>query len=359
MKRLALGVAILVAVGAFALSGSPIEPVSWDPPPPTAFDGPFTINDRLKDVQWWAKQLIGPEAMFVDDDGTIVTGLKDGRLVRLKPGVDEPVVLADTHGRPLAVAKHPSGRTLICDAHRGLLAMAGDGILEVLSAEHGGIPFKFTDDLTVAADGAVYFTDASARHSIDRFVEDLIEHQTSGRVLKWDPATKLTSLVAGGFSFPNGIALAPDESFLVVAETGAYQLWKLWLTGPKAGTRERFGATLPGFPDNVRWSSERKVFWVAIGSPRNGLIERLAHWPRLRAQIPKLPKFVQPGPKRHAIVAAVDLEGTVVESLQYRSPDSYSPVATALEHQGFLYLGSFAQAGLARLPLPSARPKSE
>jgi hypothetical protein len=41
-----------------------------------------------------------------------------------------------------------------------------------------------------------------------------------------------------------------------------------------------------------------------------------------------------------------------VESLQYDAPDSYSPVASAVERDGWLYLGSFAREGLARLKLP-------
>jgi hypothetical protein len=37
--------------------------------------------------------------------------------------------------------------------------------------------------------------------------------------------------------------------------------------------------------------------------------------------------------------------------LQHRAPDSYSPIASALERDGWLYLGSFAREGVARLKL--------
>ncbi|MDP3235072.1 MAG: SMP-30/gluconolactonase/LRE family protein [Myxococcales bacterium] len=360
MKRrlvFAIATLLLALIGWLVLLPSPIEPAAWDPPAPMPMTGVYAKNERLKNVEWWAKQLVGPEAMFIDPDGAVVTGLKDGRIVRLKPGVDEPQVIADTHGRPLALARHPDGRIIICDAHRGLLAFSADAIIEVLASEFGGVPFRFTDDLAIAANGVIFFTDASARHSIEQFTEDLLEHQTTGRVLRFDPQTRRTSLVADGFSFANGIALAPDESFLVVAETGAYRLWRLWLTGPKQGVKELFGAPLPGFPDNVRFSKARGVFWVAIGSPRNALVDSLAHAPFVRGLIAKLPKAVQPAPARHAFVAAFDLEGNVVDALQYEAPDSYSPIASALEHDGFLYLGSFAREGVARLkldPMPAA-----
>ncbi len=360
MKRAAIVLAVVAVLFAgVALTPSPIEPAEWTPPPPMPMEGPYALNDRLRETEWWAKQLIGPEAMYIDDDGTVVTGLKDGRIVRLKVGNDEPQVIIDTHGRPLALAKHPNGKIIICDANRGLLAIAGDGVLEVLASEHGGVPFRVTDDLAIAANGAIYFTDASARHGLEEFTEDLIEHQTTGRVFKWDPETKLTTQLASGFSFANGIALSDDESFLVVAETGAYLLWRVWLTGPKAGTKEPFGDPLPGFPDNVRWSKTRKVFWVAIGSPRNPLVDSLSHSPWIRSQIVKMPKSIQPKPLRHAFAAAIDANGKAVESLQFKSPDSYSPIASVLEHDGYLYFGSFAREGVARIkapPLPSNAP---
>lgn len=197
----------LTLIGWFALLPSPIEPAAWDPPAPMPMTGAYAKNE-LKNVEWWAKQLVGPEAMFIDPDGTVVTGLKDGRIVRLKPGVDEPQVIADTHGRPLALARHGDGRIIICDAHRGLLALSGDNIIEVLASEFGGIPFRFTDDLAIAANGVIFFTDALARHSIEQFTEDLIEHQTTGRALRFDPATRRTSSVADGFSFATHCALA-------------------------------------------------------------------------------------------------------------------------------------------------------
>lgn len=353
MKRLAGGLA--GAVGLLVLwlvaSPAPIEPRAWAPPPPVPLEGVFAPNDRLASVEWWAKQLVGPEAMFVDADGSLVTGLKDGRIVKLKPLSDEPVVLASTDGRPLALARHPDGRIVICDAHRGLLALQSEGVIEVLASEHGGLPFRFVDDLAITRAGVVYFTDASARYSIERFTDDLLEHQLTGRVLRWDPETRRTSLIAEGFNFANGIALSPTEDFLVVAETGAYQLWRLWLTGPKAGTKEPFGGPLPGFPDNVRLSADRGVFWVAVGSPRNPLVDALAGAPALRAVVSKLPRAVQPKPARHAFVVAVDLEGRFVETLQHVAADSYSPIASAVEHDGFLYLGSFAREGVARVKL--------
>ncbi len=353
MRRALLVILVLVVAlaGCLLLWPSPIDPRPWQAPPKVPMEGAFALNDRLEPVEWWAKDLVGPETIAFDAQGRLLTGLLDGRVVRLAVGSDAIEVLADTKGRPLAMAVHPDGRLIICDAHKGLLALDAAGKLETLATEEGGVPFGFTDDLDIDADGVIYFTDASARFSVDRFTEDLLEHQTTGRFLKYDPATKKVTKIADGFSFANGVALGPDAQWVVMAEMGTYRLWKIWIKGEQAGKKEVF-LDLPGFPDNVRYSKSRHVFWVAIGSPRNPLVDDLAGSPLLRKVISRLPKFVQPAPERHGFVLAVDENGKPVESLQYRAPDSYSPVACATEREGWLYLGSFIRPGVARIKLP-------
>lgn len=353
---LAVGAVVLAVVAYLLFGPSTLEPRAWVPPPPSPLAGVTAVNARLAGALRWGQQWVGPETVAFDAAGRIVTGLRDGRVVRLAAGSDDGEVLADTHGRPLALAYHPDGRLIICDAHRGLLALEPGGELTTLATGEGGVSFGFTDDLAITFDGAtIYFTDASARNSIERFTEDLLEHQTTGRVLAYDVATKKVTRVADGFAFVNGISFGPDEDSVVVTETATYRLWRVWVKdvpGHARGAKELFGDVLPGFPDNVRYSAARHVYWVAVGSPRNPLVDALAGWPFLRDAIARLPKAVQPAPVRHALAVAVDESGKVVDSLQDASPGSYSPVASVVERDGTLYLGSFVREGLARVKLP-------
>lgn len=352
VRKIAAVVLIIVTVvSALLYVASPIEPVAWTPPPRVALEGALAPNEKLAAVEWWAKDLIGPEAITIDPQGQLLAGLKDGRVVKLSVGNDTPTVIADTKGRPLAMEYHPDGRLIICDAHGGLLALGPDGKLETLATTYGGVPFRFVDDLAITRDGVVYFTDASSRHSIEEFTEELLEHGTSGRVLRYVPSTKEVTLVASDLSFANGIALSEDESFLVVAETGSYRLWRIWLAGPSAGKREPFGDPLPGFPDNVRRASGGKGFWVAIGNLRRPDVDALAGIPFVRRLVGGLPKPLRPKPGRHGYVLHVDVSGKPLETFQDTSSNSYSPIASATEHDGWLYLGSFAREGVARFKL--------
>ena len=55
----------------------------------------------------------------------------------------------------------------------------------------------------------------------------------TGRLLAYSPATEKTTVVASEFLFPNGVAVAPDGEYVIMAETGANRLWKIWVHGAK------------------------------------------------------------------------------------------------------------------------------
>ena len=55
----------------------------------------------------------------------------------------------------------------------------------------------------------------------------------TGRLLVHDPAAGTTEVLAEGLWFANGVALAPDESYVAVVETPAMRVLRRWLTGPK------------------------------------------------------------------------------------------------------------------------------
>ena len=64
---------------------------------------------------------------------------EDGRIVRISPDGGEPTVVADTGGRPLGLHIARDGRVLICDSHRGLLALdPASGKLEALGRRGRG-----------------------------------------------------------------------------------------------------------------------------------------------------------------------------------------------------------------------------
>lgn len=56
----------------------------------------------------------------------------------------------------------------------------------------------------------------------------------TGRLLVYAPATGEATVLAGGLWYANGVAVAPDESFVAVVETCSMRVRRYWLKGEKA-----------------------------------------------------------------------------------------------------------------------------
>ncbi|RVW81755.1 Protein strictosidine synthase-like 3 [Vitis vinifera] len=125
------------------------------------------------------------------------------------------------------------------------------GLATSLVTEADGVPLRFTNDLDIDDAGNIYFTDSSSKYQRRNFMQLVFSSEDSGRLLKYDPLTKETTVLLRGLQFPNGVSLSKDGSFLVLCEGSPGRLVKYWLKGDKAGTSEVF-AILPGYPDNVR-----------------------------------------------------------------------------------------------------------
>lgn len=352
MKKLAIAaVGLLAGASAYlALWPVPVDPVSWNPPAydPAAWEPTGTLAGaarvELQDAE-------GPEDVEVDEKGRIYVGVADGRILRFDSPDGRPNVLADTRGRPLGLDWAKDGRLLVADAFRGLLAVDAAGVIEVLTSTCGGTKLVFTDDLGVAADGTVWFSDASVRFPQTEWKKDLLESRPNGRLCAYDPRTKETREVIPKMYFANGVAVDPQQRFVLVNETSRYRVQKHWIAGPKKGTTEVLIDNLPGFPDNLSTGSGG-VFWVAIASPRNPLVDAVAGNPFLRKVIVRLPAFLQPAPERTARVIGIDEEGRIRHDLFDPKGSKIHLVTTGKERGGTLYLGSLKDTGFAYLPPP-------
>jgi sugar lactone lactonase YvrE len=293
---------------------------------------------------------IGPEDVAVDDQGRIYGGMEDGHIIRLQTDGNLPEVFANTGGRPLGLHFDRTGNLIVADAYKGLLAISPGGSITVLSTEQGGIPFRFTDDVDIAIDGTIYFSDASFKFTTAEYIADLMEHRPNGRLLAYDPATKTTRLVLDRLYFANGVAVSPDQSFVLVAETGKYRVKRYWLTGPRQGTSEIFIDNLPGFPDGISSNGEN-TFWLALASPRKPDVEAMLPRPFLRKMVMRLPEAFLPAAENYGFVLGLDLDGRVVHNLQDPTA-SYAQITSVQEHKGMLYLGSLAEDSIGRLPVP-------
>ncbi|HJT27617.1 MAG TPA: SMP-30/gluconolactonase/LRE family protein [Pyrinomonadaceae bacterium] len=342
---------IVVALAYLLLAPVPIAPAAWTPPVAPPLTGQYAQNTRLSPVQ---KLSIGdghkPEDVALDAEGKIYAGFEDGRIMVLQADGTQPHVFANTHGRPLGMIFDREGNLIVADAIKGLLSVSKAGEIKVLAEEADGVKFGCLNDLDVGADGTIYFTEASSKFPMSQFTNDLLEHQPNGRLLALDPHSRQPRTLLRGIYFANGVAVSPDQTFVLVNETGEYRVRRVWLNGPKMGQNDVFIDNLPGFPDGIS-SNGRDRFWLALVTPRQALFDRMLPYPMMRKMVARLPKFMQPAPKRYSFVLGLDSQGRVIENLQNGSPDCFSEIANVVEHNGALYFGSIGEDTVGRFRL--------
>lgn len=346
---------MVVFVAFLLLMPSKVEPVAWTPAAaPSMANGVYADNQRLKDVERiGSSDIDGPEALLLEN-GELLTGLHDGRVIRSSLDGNVRTVLTDTGGRPLGLARHPNGMLVIADGVKGLLSLDAQGQVIALTKEANGVPFGFTDDVVIDKPGHyAYFSDASSRWGYGKDGEAIIEHGGDGRLLRYDFQSGKTTLLLDKLEFANGVTLGPDDAFVLVNETGAYRITRYWLSGPKAGTHDVFIDNLPGLPDNLAFNG-RDRFWVALYAPRNGLLDATAPHPFVRKMIVRA-MMVLPSPvAKRAFALGLDLDGKVIANLQDADKGNYSPITTVREYGEWLYFGSLKAQHMVRLPLEKA-----
>ena len=288
----------------------------------------------------------GAEDVLVDAEGWVLTGTDDGAVHRVRPDGGRIDRVGQTGGRPLGLELLPDGRVLVCDAHRGLLALdTGSGRVEELVTRVEGQRMRFCNNAAVTGDGEIWFTDSSRFFGIEQWRADLVEDTASGRLLR-RTTDGAVEVVLEGLRFANGVALSGAGDFVAVAETAGRTVLRRWVTGERAGQVDHLVTDLPGYPDNIARGSDGLI-WVTIASPKDPVLERLVRAPlRVRRLAWRLPQRLQPQPRRTVRVMAFDDEGRTVRDWSLDA-SSYRMVTGVREHHGRVWLGSLEQPAIA------------
>ncbi len=354
MKRVTqLGLILIAVLTAYLLLWPvAIDPVVWTPSPDPGLTGPYAQSATFRGLTTLiANAGLGPEDVARSTDGIFYTGLQDGRILRFGADGGAGELFVSTGGRPLGMQFDAHGNLIVADAFKGLLSISPNRSVTVLTERVDHQRMIFPDDLDIAADGTIWFTDASQRFDQHHWINDFWEGRPTGRLLSYDPHSKRTTVRMGALRFANGVALGPDDAFVLVNETMAARIWRLWLKGPQAGQREVFRDSLPGYPDNLSYN-KNGTFWVALPASRSAPLEGMAGRPFLRKLFFRLPESwvsVQPPPV--GWVLGLDEQGQVRHNLRDTS-GAYTSVTSVNEFGGQLYLGSIAMKAVGCMPTP-------
>jgi gluconolactonase len=157
------------------------------------------------------------EGPSFDRDGNLwVTDIPHGRVFKVTQAGAWTQV-AEYDGWPNGLKLHKDGRAFITDYKRGIMVLDPvSGRITPLIETVRSESFKGVNDLHFASNGDLYFTDQGQTGL----------HDPTGRVYRYTPDGKLTSLV-NTVPSPNGLVLDLREKVLFVAVTRANAVWRL------------------------------------------------------------------------------------------------------------------------------------
>ncbi len=348
--------AVLAVLGYLFFWPTAISPVAWQPDTNKGFTGPFEVNQRLANLEKLSMgKDHGPEDFAVNSQGDIATSSHSGYILLQRYGDVGFSRWVNTKGRPLGIEFDSQDNLIVADAIRGLLSISPNGNVNVLLDSVDGSPIVYADDVDIAPDGTIYFTDATTKFSakahggtlVASFLE-IFEHQGHGKVFAYYPETQQAELLTDGLVFANGVAVSHDGRFLLVNETGKYRILRCHLQGEQKGACEEFVANLPGFPDNV--SASKDGFLVGLASPRSHAADVLAPYPFVRNMVQRLPSFMRPSAKDYGHLVVLSRDGQVIKT--YQDPSGEYPFVTgAIETEMGYYISSLTASYVGFLPL--------
>jgi ribose transport system permease protein len=372
---LALGLVLLLAVAIDVkwlknrhklLSSVYVSPtyLRLEEPPATdaAQDSVFAMNDRLGDVDVIGlDQVEGPEDVILDRNDHLYIGDRHGDIVRfLAPDYQQREVFAHVGGRPLGMAFDAKDNLVVCIGGMGLYMVTPDREIMRLTDETNRTRLsviddsrlKLADDLDIAPDGKIYFSEATIRYEMEEWPVDSLEGRGNGRIICYDPKTKQTHTLLRNRIFPNGICMAHDGKSFLFAETWAALMSRYWLEGPKKGQVEVVIGNLPGVPDNVNRASDG-TYWLALAgirTPTQDLAMRMPGFRRRMARRVASDEWLFPNINAGCVLR-FDETGKIVEVLWDRQGLNHPMITSMREHKGALWLGGITNNRIGRLKL--------
>jgi gluconolactonase len=178
------------------------------------------------------------------------------------------------------VFRHPAGYSngntvdrqgrLVSAQHgyRSVTRTEHDGSITVLADSYNGKRLNSPNDVVVKSDDSIWFTDPPYGIDSDYEGHKGDVEQEGNYVFRIDGVSGELTIVADSFDRPNGLAFTPDESHLVISDTGSaatrhFRKFAVNDDGTLSGGEVFATCTVGGF-DGFRFDTEGRI-WTSAG----------------------------------------------------------------------------------------------
>ena len=204
----------------------------------------------------------GP-AWHAASESVFFSDIENNRIMRrMKDGTFQ--IFRSVSGKANGLAFDKEGRLHACEGgEKRLTRTELDGTITVLVDHFEEKRFNSTNDLAIAGDGTIYFTDPRYGNPAGMEILDSEGKGIEG-VYRLDTDGKVNLVITHGVSRPNGIAISADGAFLYVAynhNSGPGGNRKLWQFALKADR----SVDLESQKLLYDWGTDRGPDGIAIG----------------------------------------------------------------------------------------------
>ena len=329
--------------------------------------GAYATNNKLRDVT-----LIGlgrieaPEDVILDRHDNLYAGSRHGDVMRFfAPDYERMEVFAHIGGQPLGMAFDRHDNLHVCIGGMGLYRITPGQVVERVTDEtnrsyssiNDDSRLRLADDLDIADDGRIFFSEATTRYEMHEWPVDGLEARGNGRIICHDPRDGSTRTVLRDLRFPNGIAIASDRQSILFAETWGCCIKRYWFDGPRSGQVEMVIDNLPGYPDNINLASDGH-YWLALVGMRGPAYDLAMRMPGFRKRMAKrvpLDEWLFPNINTGCVLKFSEA-GVVLETFWDLGGENHPMITSMREHRGHLYLGGISNNRIGRYKLEGADP---
>ena len=222
--------------------------------------------ERIATGSRWAE---GP-VYFRDGGYLLWSDIPNNRIMRWLEADGHVSVFRSSSNYSNGNTRDRQGRLVTCehDARR-VTRTEHDGYITVIMDWYSGKSLNAPNDVVVASDGAIWFTDPGYGAE-GEYEGHTAAFELPTNVYRVDPATGQATVVADDFVKPNGLAFSPDEKRLYVVDSGITHgspahIRVFDVDGAKLKSGRIFAEDFaPGFTDGLRIDVQGNV-WCSMG----------------------------------------------------------------------------------------------